>query len=82
LEYKVTVSVRRPLAKITREDELCRKTVVDCLAYCPRSPVSIDLNPRTVGLIWTPIRQVADYEKELKVMQNVSKEEYLASIRR
>jgi AP2-like factor (ANT lineage) len=28
------------------------------------------------------IRQVADYEKELKVMQNVSKEEYLASIRR
>lgn len=26
--------------------------------------------------------QVVDYEKELKVMQNVSKEEYLASIRR
>jgi hypothetical protein len=28
------------------------------------------------------IRQVVDYERELKVMQNVSKEEYLASIRR
>jgi hypothetical protein len=26
--------------------------------------------------------QVVDYEKELKVMQNVSKEEYLACIRR
>jgi hypothetical protein len=28
------------------------------------------------------IWQVVDYERELKVMQNVSKEEYLASIRR
>jgi hypothetical protein len=33
-------------------------------------------------LLLHALRQVVDYEKELKVMLSVSREEYLASIRR